>query len=148
MKECFLKETIRGAIINFFDRLETQLGQLFVIHALGKNKNSEIITFFSLILCFFKGYITVAKSGLSELELQDVLSLDNELLKHFKIKNLIKPKESISRIPWFYVTRLVNALSNHILIKPFQGINTICWRHDIFNQVVNEKYLSKFFNES
>jgi len=93
---------------------------------------------------YFQGYITVSKSGLSELELQDVLSLDNELLKYFKVKNLIKPKENVSRIPWFYIIRLVNALNNHILIKPYQGINTICWRHDIFNHIVNEKYLSNF----
>ena len=74
--------------------------------------------------------------------MQDVLSLDNELLKYFKIKNLIKPKGNISRMPWFYIIRLINALSNHILIKPYQGLNTICWRHDIFKQVVSERYLS------
>ena len=95
------------------------------------------------ILCL-KGYIMASKSGLSELELQDVLSLDNELLKYFKIKNLIKPKESISRMPWFYIITLINALSNHILIKPHQGINTICWRHDIFNQIIYFRYLSKY----
>ena len=94
---------------------------------------------------YILGYLTVAESGLSECELQDILSLDNELLKDFKIKNLIKPKLNISRIPLFYIIRLINALSNHLLIKPYQGINTICWRHEIFNQIVYEKYLSKFF---
>ena len=36
MKDCVLKETLNEALLNFIDRLETQLGQLFVTHALSK----------------------------------------------------------------------------------------------------------------
>ena len=51
--------SIRGIISELFERLEKTHGDVFVTHALG--------------------YITASKAGLSETELEDVLSLDDEV---------------------------------------------------------------------
>ena len=51
--------SIRGIINELFERLEKSHGHLFVTHALG--------------------YITASKGGLSETELEDVLSLDDQV---------------------------------------------------------------------
>lgn len=96
------------------------------------------------IINYYLGYITIAESGISECELQDLLSLDNELLREFKINNLIKPTSNAIRIPWYYIIRLLNVLKNHLIVKPCQGIYTIGWRHKIFNEIVEEIYLSNF----
>jgi hypothetical protein len=92
---------------------------------------------------FKKGYISIAHSGLSENELQDILSLDDDLLKNLLSNGLIKPSEKFLRMPWVCILPLLNAISNHLLIKPFHGINTICWKHNIFGEIVFKKYLSK-----
>lgn len=91
--------------------------------------------------------MTISPTGLSELELQDVLSLDNELLKSFKSKDMLKPLNSaganhlVLRMPWFYITPLLNSLQNYLLKRPFHNLYTLSWRHQAFHRVVHNKYL-------
>ena len=58
--ECVLQGTVRAAIASVFEKLEYRHGQLLVSHALG--------------------YITRSKNGISASELEDLLSLDDEVL--------------------------------------------------------------------
>lgn len=95
---------------------------------------------------FILGYLTITQSGFSENELQDILSLDNELMKLFKANDLIKSESNILQLPWFYIIRLLNSLRNHLLIRPFNGIYTISWKHQIFNKIIQKRYIGKFFN--
>jgi hypothetical protein len=94
------------------------------------------------IKSFKKGYLTLSTSGFSESEIQDILSLDNELLKEIKSKQLMKETSDVIRIPWFYILRALKELNNHLLVKPYQGIFTISWRHSIFSNIVFDRYLS------
>ena len=52
---------ILGAINGLFDRIERQHGKIFVTHTLA--------------------YITAAKNGLTESELEDILSCDDAVLE-------------------------------------------------------------------
>ena len=54
-----LQYTINQSIMKLLDRIENQHGKILVSHALG--------------------YLTAAKSGLSESELEDLLSLDEKV---------------------------------------------------------------------
>lgn len=62
-----------------------------------------------------------------------------------KSKELIKETSDSIRIPWFYILRALNELNNHLLVKPYQGIFTISWRHQIFTRIVFNRYLSMNF---
>lgn len=54
----------------------------------------------------------------------------------------MKETSDVIRIPWFYILRALKELSNHLLVKPYQGIFTISWRHSIFSKIVFDRYLS------
>ena len=58
--ECVLQGTVRAAIAGVFEKLEYRHGQLLVSHALS--------------------YITRSKNGVSDAEIEDLLSLDDEVL--------------------------------------------------------------------
>ena len=119
--ECVLGDTLHVAINYFLNKLEKDHGYLFVKHA----------------LC----YLTISVSGLSECELQDMLSLDNELLKNFKSRDLIKLTANALKMPWFYVIRLLNGLENYLLRRPFHGVYTLSWRHQFFGEIIRRRYL-------
>ena len=93
-------------------------------------------------VCKKKGYITISKTGLSELELQDILSLDNELLKEFKSRDLLRFSSYVLRMPFVYVSKVLNELRQYTITRPFHGIYSIYWKHKIFAEIVHEKYLS------
>ena len=58
--ECVLQATVGAAIASFFEKLEYRHGKLLVSHALS--------------------YITQSKNGISDLEMEDLLSLDDVVL--------------------------------------------------------------------
>ena len=58
--ECVLQATVRTAISSVFQKLEYRHGKLLVSHALS--------------------YITQSKNGVSDLEMEDLLSLDDVVL--------------------------------------------------------------------
>ena len=106
-----------------------------------------------------QGYLAISQDGFSELELQDILSLDNELLSDFKARgNLLrdqefyevydesadkKQKRTFVRMPWLYILRILDFLDDYLIRRPFQGVYTIYWRHRIFANIVRKKYLGK-----
>jgi hypothetical protein len=94
-------------------------------------------------ILILKGYLSISHSGLSENELQDILSLDDDLLEHYLSKGLIKTHGAYLRMPWFLILPLLNSISTYLLVKPFYGINTFWWKHKIFNDVIFKKYLGK-----
>ena len=59
IKTTTLKFNIHDIIMKLFERIENQHGKVLVSHALG--------------------YVTAAKGGLSEAELEDLLSLDEKV---------------------------------------------------------------------
>ena len=66
-------------------------------------------------------------------------------MKEFKSKDLLKQWPTILRMPFFYLSKLLKALSPYLLTRPFHGIYTIYWRHKVFSEIVYNKYLSNYF---
>ena len=77
-----LAYTIHDSIVKLFDRVENQHGKILVSHALG--------------------YLTASKSGLSEAELEDLLSLDEKVLNDVYQYHL----PPVRRIPPLLWTRI------------------------------------------
>ena len=85
------------------------------------------------------GYLTVSQGGLSELELQDILSLDDTLLKELKIN--LKQPNNVLIVPFFYILPILQDLQRHLVVRPDNGFYVIYWRHKLFGQIVHEKYI-------
>ena len=71
------------------------------------------------------------------------MSLDNELLKEFKSKDLINFSSYVIRLPFVYLSKILDELKQYLIIRPFHGVYTIYWKHKIFAEIIFEKYLSK-----
>ncbi|KAK2159956.1 hypothetical protein LSH36_143g06049 [Paralvinella palmiformis] len=111
-----LADSIHNSVIKLFDRIENQHGKVLVSHAFG--------------------YITAAKSGLSEAELEDLLSLDEKVLNDVYQYHL----PPVRRIPPLLWTRIRNDLPNYFAEREADGVNVIFWYHRQFIEASKERY--------
>ncbi|CAF0986663.1 unnamed protein product [Adineta steineri] len=84
-------------------------------------------------------YMTACRSGISQNELEDVLSLDDDVLKSV-FEHYIPP---IQRLPGILWTRIRNDLDEYITEKEVDDSPVIYWYHRRFIEIVNAQYLSK-----
>jgi hypothetical protein len=96
--------TVKEALKYYFDKLEKNHGRLF------------------LVKCFF--YFNLFKNGISEAQLIDVLSLDNELLSSLmtSAKNI-----QMKRFPALFWFRLKQDLAEFLIEKEFNGYTVLAW---------------------
>lgn len=113
---CFLSQTIEDAINQLFARLELQHGQLLTKHSLS--------------------YITAARTGICENELEDVLSLDDIVLDDVFQYHL----PPVRRIPPLLWTRIRNDLNDFLSERDADGV-VIGWNHSQFRQAAEQRYL-------
>lgn len=113
-----LELTVKGVINTLFDRLEKYQGKTFVAHVLS--------------------YLTASKNGLSDMELEDVLSLDDTVLNDVFVHWL----PPVRRIPPLLWPRLNNQLSSYIIRREANGTMVNFWYHRQFIAVARERYLS------
>lgn len=104
------------SIMNLFERVEKQHGRLLVFHALA--------------------YITASKSGLSESELEDLISLDDKVLDDVYQYHL----PPVRRIPPLLWTRIRNDLPNYLSEREADGVNVMNWYHRQFRDTAKERY--------
>jgi hypothetical protein len=78
-------------------------------------------------------YITAAKSGLSESELEDLISLDDKVLDDVYQYHL----PPVRRIPPLLWTRIRNDLPNYLSEREADGVSVMNWYHrfEIFHTV-------------
>ena len=114
-----LMHTVEACIHKLFDRLERKHGKVFVSRALG--------------------YITAAKNGLSEAELEDILSLDDDVLN--SVFTLWEPP--IRRIPPSLWSRLYLEIQAFLVEREADGIVVLSWYHMQFVIAAVERYLEK-----
>ena len=112
-----LELTVKGIINQMFSRIEIHHGKLLVSHALS--------------------YLTAARNGLSEVELEDVLSLDDEVLD--EIFTFWVPP--IRRIPPLLWTRVRDDISTYLVEREADGVTVLAWYHRQFHQVMRDRYL-------
>ncbi len=113
-----LEFTVKGVINKLFDGVERNHGRTFVMHALS--------------------YITASRNGLSDAELEDILSLDDVVLNDVFI-HWIPP---VRRIPPLLWPRLYDDLSIYMVHREANGIVVYWWFHRQFIAVVEERYLN------
>ncbi|CAF3996393.1 unnamed protein product, partial [Rotaria magnacalcarata] len=112
-----LATTVSTSINKLLGRIENQHGHILVEHALS--------------------YITASKSGLSEAELEDLISLDETVLNDVYQYHL----PPIRRIPPLLWTRIRNDLPNYLVEREADGVSVVCWYHRQFAEVSHERYL-------
>ncbi|XP_064636934.1 NACHT domain- and WD repeat-containing protein 1-like isoform X2 [Lineus longissimus] len=122
-----LEPTVPKVIHALLDRLERYHGLLLISHALG--------------------YITASKAGLSEAELDDILSCDDEVLNDV-YQYSVPP---VRRLPPLLWVRVRNELSEYLTDHGSDGVQVINWYHRQFIDVATERYLAdkaqrKFYN--
>ncbi|UYV61467.1 NWD2 [Cordylochernes scorpioides] len=110
---CFV---VMDSIIRLLERIEKQHGRILVAHALA--------------------YITASKSGVSESELEDLLSLDDTVLEDVYQYHL----PPVRRIPPLLWTRIRNDLPNYLTEREADGITVLNWYHRQFREAAVKRY--------
>lgn len=114
-----LESTVKGVISTLLERLERKHGLTFVRHALS--------------------YLTASSTGLSDAEMEDILSLDDTVLNDVYI-HWIPP---VRRIPPLLWPRLTDELSSYIVEREANGILVFYWYHRQFIAASKQRYLSE-----
>ncbi|XP_035219910.1 NACHT and WD repeat domain-containing protein 2-like [Stegodyphus dumicola] len=117
--ETILAYTVMDSIMKLFDRIEKQHGRLLVAHALS--------------------YITASKSGLSETELEDLISLDDIVLDDVYQYHM----PPVRRIPPLLWTRIRRDLPNYLSEREADGVSVLNWYHRQFRDAAIERYFVK-----
>ena len=112
-----LEQNVREIIDDFFERLERRHGKLLVSHALA--------------------YITASKNGLTEPELEDLLSLDDEVLND--VYQYWTPP--VRRLPPLLWIRIRSDIGDYLIERGADGTQVVFWYHRQFIEVAQERYL-------
>ncbi|XP_052105636.1 NACHT domain- and WD repeat-containing protein 1-like isoform X2 [Mytilus californianus] len=114
-----LQKTVRDSINSLFHRLEVRYGDLFVSRTLG--------------------YVTIALNGLSETELEDILSCDDDVLND--LYQYWTPP--IRRLPPLLLVRLKTDLQQYLVDRGADGVRVIYWYHRQFIEAAQDRYCTK-----
>ncbi|KAI6183552.1 hypothetical protein M3Y97_00500900 [Aphelenchoides bicaudatus] len=115
-QEVVLFKSVQQSIHALFDRTESQHGKLLVSHALS--------------------YITAAKSGISDSELEDLISLDDKVLDDIYQYHL----PPVRRIPPLLWSRIRADLPGYLSERAADGVIVLNWYHEQFRTAANERY--------
>ncbi|TPP58913.1 hypothetical protein FGIG_08899 [Fasciola gigantica] len=110
--------TLRDAIIRFFDSLERSHGKILTSHALA--------------------FITASRGGLSEAELVEILSLDDEVLRDV-FQHHLPPQ---IRAPPFVWARLRSAIGQNLVEREVDGVCVVFWYHRQFIEAAQQYFFS------
>ena len=115
-----LPSTVVEAITELFQELEDDHGYIFVAHALG--------------------YMTAGKNGLTEAEIEDVLSCDDEVLNDV-YQYWDPPVKGVVRIPSSVWKRLRYDINEFTAERQSYGKTVISWYHRQFIETAERRYL-------
>ncbi|NXE55376.1 NWD1 protein, partial [Casuarius casuarius] len=120
--ELMIASTAQEAVHRLCERLEKSHGTVLVAHALG--------------------YIASSRNGLSDMELKDILSLDNDVLSEIHHCHFPSSK-SILRLPPLHWARLRSAMGGCLAERKADGFTLLGFAHRQFVETVQNRYLSK-----
>ena len=101
------------------DNLEVRHGSILTSHSLA--------------------FITASRTGLSDCEIEDILSLDEEVLDEIYNKTEVCTR----RLPTLLWYRLRRDIWNMLAMKTNEGITTYFWTHRKYVEICRERYLSE-----
>ena len=104
------------SIFLLYEKVETKHGWLLTSHALA--------------------YITASKSGVSETELEDLISLDDKVLDDIYQYHLPPTR----RIPPLLWTRVRNDLPGYLSDSEADGVSVVNWYHRQFKEAALQRY--------
>jgi hypothetical protein len=84
-------------------------------------------------------YMTSFKNGISECEIEDILSLDDDVL--YEVFEFHAPP--VRKLPICLWSRIKNALQGYMVEKEINDTRVIYWYHRRFIEVANSYYISK-----
>ncbi|GFR71651.1 NACHT and WD repeat domain-containing protein 1 [Elysia marginata] len=113
-----LQPTIRDCINRLFTQMEVSHGKVFVSRALG--------------------YLTTSESGLSEAELEDILSCDNQVLGD--VYRFWTPP--VRRLPPLLLVRMKRDLADYVVNRGADNKQVFYWYHRQFIEAARERYCS------
>lgn len=113
---------VRLAIGNLFKNLECHYGKETIQYALS--------------------YITVCRGGVTATELEDLLSMNDDVLDEV-YKDLHPPFEHYIRVPTLHWVRIRHHIDDYLLETHCDGKLTLTWFHKEFRKVVKDKYLRR-----
>uniref|UniRef100_A0A0K0FUG2 NACHT domain-containing protein n=1 Tax=Strongyloides venezuelensis TaxID=75913 RepID=A0A0K0FUG2_STRVS len=111
-----LFKSVQSSIHALFDRTESQHGKLLVSHALS--------------------YISAARSGLSDTELEDLISLDDKVLDDIYQYHL----PPVRRIPPLLWSRIRADLPGYLSERAADDVIVLNWYHEQFRSAAIERY--------
>ncbi|XP_022103450.1 NACHT domain- and WD repeat-containing protein 1-like isoform X2 [Acanthaster planci] len=120
--EKMLPSSVREAITDLSEELEHRHGQIVISHALG--------------------YISATKSGITEAEIEDVLSCDDEVLNDV-YQYWDPPAENIVRTPPSLWKRIHYDVSEFLSERQSGGKTVVAWYHRQFIEAADDRYLSR-----
>eukprot|EP00735_Rhodelphis_limneticus_P010099 TRINITY_DN2918_c0_g1::TRINITY_DN2918_c0_g1_i3::g.4348::m.4348 TRINITY_DN2918_c0_g1::TRINITY_DN2918_c0_g1_i3::g.4348 ORF type:complete len:2265 (+),score=833.61,sp/Q149M9/NWD1_HUMAN/29.79/4e-82,MBT/PF02820.13/1.8e-14,MBT/PF02820.13/30,MBT/PF02820.13/0.24,MBT/PF02820.13/5.3e-16,MBT/PF02820.13/1e-12,WD40/PF00400.27/5.9e-12,WD40/PF00400.27/18,WD40/PF00400.27/8.4,WD40/PF00400.27/5.5e-06,WD40/PF00400.27/4.3e-11,AAA_16/PF13191.1/4.8e-11,NACHT/PF05729.7/7.4e-10,EF-hand_6/PF13405.1/0.0003,EF-hand_5/PF13 len=119
-----LAPSVRGLIDTMFARLERYHGTLLVSHAFSA--------------------ITAARFGLTNNEVEDVISCDDVVLKDV----FLYWTPPTMRLPPLLWTRIRSDLGGYMVERGADGVNVLAWYHRQFWETVEARYFSNQENET
>ncbi|XP_069134939.1 NACHT domain- and WD repeat-containing protein 1-like [Argopecten irradians] len=111
-----LQSTVRDSIDLLFSQLEVKHGKILVSHALG--------------------YLTTATNGLSEAELEDILSCDDVVLNDV----YVYWTPPVRRLPPLLLVRLRTDLQEYVVERGADDVRVFYWYHRQFIQAARLRY--------
>ncbi|GMT33781.1 hypothetical protein PFISCL1PPCAC_25078, partial [Pristionchus fissidentatus] len=115
-QETILFQSVQESIHALLQRTEGQHGKLLVSHALS--------------------YITAARSGISDSEVEDLISLDDKVLDDIYQYHL----PPVRRIPPLLWSRIRADLPGYLSERSADGVIVLNWYHEQFRQATVERY--------
>lgn len=116
-----LSTTAEAVIQDLFAKMEQRYGQ-------------------KLITCCFT-YLTISNGGLTELELEDALSCNDEVLNEvFQYHN--PPVPGVVRLPPLMWARIHHDIGEYLAERQTDNVTVITWYHRLFFAAARDRYLS------
>ncbi|WAR22531.1 NWD1-like protein [Mya arenaria] len=113
-----LETTVRAAVTSLFTRLEKMHGKMLTSRALG--------------------YLTLARNGITESELEDVLSCDDDVLNDV----YMYWTPPMRRLPPLLLVRVRTDIDQYIAERGADGSRVLCWYHRQFIEAATDRYCS------
>ena len=119
-QDTYLEHSVMDSIFLLYEKVEAKHGWLLVSHAFA--------------------YVTAAKSGVSEAEIEDLISLDDQVLDDIYQYHL----PPVRRIPPLLWTRVRSDLPGYLTDSEADGVNVVNWYHRQFKVAALQRYFKTF----